>query len=478
MNLPELLALGSQRISFGASRQTMFARFPAAARASASASNHKPLSVAFLVSDFPLLSESFVINQAVGLIERGHKVDIYTLGKRQPGVPELQHGDVERCRLLDRTHRAIAVPESRWRRTLKGVGLLMANFRNNPKFCWRWSKAALLGERTNLLRLLYAAAPLLGKSHDIMHCQFGTIGLTGLTMHRLGAIRGQLVTTFRGYDISQYVRTCGDRVYENLFRKGALFITNCAFFEGRLLELGCDPARLIVLPSGIDCARFSPRGRVGGRDDALRLVTIGRLVEKKGIEYALRAVAKFAAARPDVDVKYTIIGDGPLWEPLLRLIEELRINDAVTMLSWRNHQQIIDILRDSDVFLGPSVTGADGNQDAPINTLKEAMALELPVIATWHGGIPELVQDGVSGLLVPERDADAIAKALDYLANHRHLWARMGRAGRAFVDAHYNLHALNDELVNIYRKASIVKRSPDVRFARSPFKLYQSKDLI
>ena len=62
------------------------------------------------------------------------------------------------------------------------------------------------------------------------------------------------------------------------------------------------------------------------------------------------------------------------------------------------------------------------------------------------------MKDGISGLLVPERDADAIAEKLDYLARHRHIWADMGRAGRAYVDAHYNLHALNDELVNIYRK--------------------------
>ncbi len=452
MNLLALLALGPQRTSFDTGRNKMPVRFPATAREPASASNVKPLSVAFLVNDFPLLSESFVINQVVGLIERGHKIDVYTLHKRQPGVSELLHRDVERCRLLDRTHRAITVPENRWLRALKACGLLMANFRRNPKFCWRWSKAVLLGEGTNLLQLLYVAAPLLGKSHDIVHCQFGTIGLTGLKLHRLGAIRGKLITTFRGHDISQYVRTHGNRVYD-LFKIGSMFITNCRFFERRLLKLGCDPARLAVLPSGIDCTRFTPGNWVGLRDNGLRLVTIGRLVEKKGIEYALRAVAEFAAARSDIDVTYAIVGDGPLWEPLRRLISELRLSDSVTMLSWRNHQQIIDILRDADVFLGPSVTGVDGNQDAPINTLKEAMALELPVIATWHGGIPELVQDGMSGLLVPERDADAIADKLDYLANHRDIWTRMGRAGRAYIDAHYNLHALNDELVNIYRKA-------------------------
>ena len=80
------------------------------------------------------------------------------------------------------------------------------------------------------------------------------------------------------------------------------------------------------------------------------------------------------------------------------------------------------------------------------------MALELPVIATRHGGIPELVEDGISGFLVPERDAAAITEKLVHLAEHPELWARMGSAGRAYVETHYDLDVLNDKLVARYRK--------------------------
>ncbi len=347
MKLFALFALGLQRNSFDASRRATFMRSSAMTPAPSSSvtasalrpdTSSKPLSVAFLVNDFPLLSESFVINQAVGLIERGHTVDIYTLHNLQPGESAVKHRDVERHRLLDRTHYAITIPEDRSLRVLKALALLVANFRQNPRFCWRWCKSILLGGGKNLWRLLYIAAPLLRRSHDIVHCQFGAIGLTGLALHRLGAIRGKLITTFRGFDISQGVRTRGDRVYRELFKTDARFITNCMFFERRLLKLGCDPARLTVLPSGIDCTKFTPAERVGGRrDNQFRLVTIGRLVEKKGIEYALRAIARLADAHPDIEVRYTIVGDGPLCEPLQRLIEELRISHVVSMLSWRNH---------------------------------------------------------------------------------------------------------------------------------------------
>jgi colanic acid/amylovoran biosynthesis glycosyltransferase len=112
--------------------------------------------------------------------------------------------------------------------------------------------------------------------------------------------------------------------------------------------------------------------------------------------------------------------------------------------------------RDSEQFssfLAPSVTAADGNQDAPVNTLKEAMAMGLPVISTYHGGIPELVEDGVSGFLVPERDAKAIAQKLDYLISHPEIWVQMGRSGRRQVEDKYDMEKLNDELVKIYQNS-------------------------
>ncbi len=98
------------------------------------------------------------------------------------------------------------------------------------------------------------------------------------------------------------------------------------------------------------------------------------------------------------------------------------------------------------------MTAQDGNQDAPVNTLKEAMAMGLPVIGTLHGGIPELVKDGVSGFLVPERDADAIANKLSYLIEHPEIWPLMGKAGRTYVESRYDINRLNDELVQIYRQ--------------------------
>ena len=157
-------------------------------------------------------------------------------------------------------------------------------------------------------------------------------------------------------------------------------------------------------------------------------MSTGRLVEKKGLEYSIRAITRIMQHHPNI--RYTIIGDGSLKPDLQQLIEELALSQQVSLLGWRKQEEVIKILDRSQILVAPSVTAADGNQDAPVNTLKEAMAMGLPVIGTLHGGIPELIEDAVSGFLVPERNPEAISEKLSYLIEHPEIWVSMGQAGR------------------------------------------------
>ena len=377
------------------------------------------MKIAFFVIRFPLLSETFILNQITGLIERGHEVDIYS-GK--PGDTSKMHPDVEKYELLSRTYYAIT-----------------------PNFSINYVWQGLQG----LIKLLNQ------KHYDIIHCQFGELGRYAVKLRHFGLVNGKLVTSFRGHDISRHLQQYGDNFYNQLFEKGDLFMPNCDFFKGRLLKIGCDEQKIVVHRSGLDCNRFTFVPRRPRPDGRVKIVTVGRLVEKKGIEYSIRAVAKLAqSSQSDLhrNFEFNIIGDGVLKHDLQQLIEKLNINDIVTLHGQKDQQEIIEILNNSHIFVSPSITSSDGEQDAPINTLKEAMAIGLPVISTLHGGIPELVEDGKSGFLVPERDADSIAQKLSYLIEHPQLWPEMGRAGRAYVEKHYDLHRLNDKLVNDYQR--------------------------
>jgi colanic acid/amylovoran biosynthesis glycosyltransferase len=137
---------------------------------------------------------------------------------------------------------------------------------------------------------------------------------------------------------------------------------------------------------------------------------------------------------------------------LQQLIDELGIGKTVHLLGWKNQREIIEILDRSHIFIAPSITAKNGDRDAPINVLKEAMAMGLLVISTFHGGIPELVEDGVSGFLVPEYDVDAIAEKLNYIIEHPELWETIGKAGRDRVETCYNLDKLNNKLIHIYQQ--------------------------
>ncbi|MEC4819976.1 MAG: glycosyltransferase [Scytonema sp. PMC 1069.18] len=402
--------------------------------------------IAFLVGEFPVISETFILNQITGLLTRGHEVHIYG---HYPENKSKIHTDVEKFNVLKHTYYIPRIPNNYVWRVVKGLGLIIVNFRKAPLVLLQSLNIFKYGIRAASLRLLYAVIPMLkSQPYDIIHGQFGMHGIEGMIYRQIGAIQGKLVTSFRGYDISWFVKEYGEGVYKDLFAQGDFFLTNCKFFQERVINLGCDKDKIIVHGSGIDCSRFNFKARYPQPDGKVRIATTGRLIEKKGIEYGIRGVAKVAKIYPNLE--YNIIGDGNLREHLQQVIDSLGVADKVKLLGWKNQQEIIQILDKSHIFIAPSVTAADGNQDAPVNTLKEAMAMGLPVIGTVHGGIPELIQDGISGFLVPERDGDAIAQKLGYFIEHPEVWEQMGRVGRAYVEKHYDINKLNDELVEIY----------------------------
>jgi len=406
------------------------------------------MKIAFIVDKFPVLSETFILNQITGLIDSGHEVDIYAI---RPVDKSKVHPDVEKYQLLERTHYQSLLPDNYLWRFCKSIGLILTNFHKSPLVVLRSLNLFKYGKIAASLRLLYSTTRLLkAQPYDIIHCQFGILGLEGMILRDIGAIQGKLITSFRGYDISWFVQEYGEDVYNSLFVKGEFFLANCEFFRQKAINLGCDETKIVVHGSGIDCSRFPFQLRYPHPDGKIRLATTGRLIEKKGIEYGIRAIAQ--VVKNYSNIEYNIIGDGYLKDELQQLINSLNLADKVKLLGWKNQPEIIEILNQSHIFMAPCVTAKDGNQDAPVNTLKEAMLMGLPVIATHHGGIPELVKDGISGFLVPERNADAIAEKLTYLIQHPEIWSSMGQAGRSYVESHYDMNKLNDELVQIYQQ--------------------------
>jgi colanic acid/amylovoran biosynthesis glycosyltransferase len=401
----------------------------------------------FLTGPFPVLSETFVINQITGLIDRGHEVRIFA---RRPSGSSPVHPVVERYRLLERTTYWPSQPRPPILRVLKAAGLLIRHVAALPMLL-RTLDASRFGRTARSLDLFYWAAGLAPRrSFDIVYCHFGWNGLYASMLREVGALSGKLVTVFHGADVSWQLQAFGTEVYRPLFAKGDLFLPISEHWQRKLAGLGCPAERLRVHRMGIDPERFAPRERGLAPGQAVKLLTISRLVEKKGVEYGIRAVGQLVARGRDV--RYTIVGDGPLRRTLEELIERLELGERVSLAGPRDHDAVHEALAWAHIAVAPSVTSRDGDQEGIPVSLMEAMAMGMPVVSTVHSGIPELVRDGVTGRLVPERDVDALAGALADLIDHPETWPAMGRAARQHVVEHFAIAALNDRLVAQFRE--------------------------
>lgn len=405
------------------------------------------MKIAYILEVFPSLSQTFVLNQIVGLIDHGHAVDIYAEIKNDS---HKLHPAVDQYRLLDRAHYQPQVPQDQLKRLLSGLIIFCRYFWQDPVLILRSINIWRYGRAATSLRLLHGVVPFLSDRphYDIIHCHFGLLGLKGMLLRDMGAISGQLVTTFHGVDMSQNLKLLGDDLYSPLFKAGDRFLPISQHWQNRLIELGCDPKKITIHRMGIDPDKFAFKPRFPDPPAPTQLISVSRLAEKKGIEYGIRSVA--ALIQAGLAVEYSIIGDGDLKAPLAALIAQLNIGHAIHLLGPKNHAEVLEALDRSHILLAPSITATDGNQEGIPVALMEAMAMGLPVVSTYHSGIPELVEDGRCGYLVPERDVDALTEQLKHLVQQPELWLAMGTAGRQKVESEYNIHRLNAQLAHLF----------------------------
>lgn len=274
---------------------------------------------------------------------------------------------------------------------------------------------------------------------DLVHAHFGTGAVYALRWaERFGL---PLVVSFHGHDVT---RLCSRERFHptnwryrllsrRLFRRITLGLCASGELRELLLGLGVDDAKLRVHRLGVDLSAFA---RAARDPDRVQAVMIGRLVPKKGFALGLRAFAE--AARTQPHVRLTIAGDGALERSLHELCAQLGLGARVTFAGALAPGEVAALLARSDILLAPSVVDAHGDRDSGLIVVKEASASEVVPIGSRHGGIPDIIDDGVTGFLVPERDVRALAARLRELIADPALRARMGRAARAKMESEYD----------------------------------------
>jgi colanic acid/amylovoran biosynthesis glycosyltransferase len=288
---------------------------------------------------------------------------------------------------------------------------------------------------------------------DLVHAHFGTGACYAVPYAQ--RYRLPLVVTFHGYDVP--LLASSERLQPKhwpyaLMAPGMLkdlTLGLCASHElfELLLEVGVPRERLRLYHLGVDLTAFAR----GARQPVPRVVMVGRFIEKKGFEYGVRGFAE-ALARGAVG-ELTIIGTGEREAKLRGLVAELGIGHAVTFAGVLSSREVAEFLSGSDVLMAPSVVAIDGNRESGVIALKEGSACGLAVLGTYHGGIPEIIEDGVTGYLVPERDVAALGDRLHRLLTDRALCAQLGQNGRAKIEREYNLPTQVDKLEALYDEA-------------------------
>ncbi len=396
---------------------------------------------AFVVERFPSLSETFVLGQMAWLMDRGHEVRVFATRR---GTDTKVHPDVDRLRLVERTRYARPFSGGHHRRQVRLGAFLVGEVVRA-----RLSPVALAGavRRSGARALPVWTYPPGETRFDAIIAHFGPNGVHAAEMRRAGILEGPLATFFHGYDMNPR-RPAVRRGYQGLFDAGDWFLPVSEYFRERLLRWGAPAARTKVHHMGVDPDEF----RVVPRqldDGPMRLLSVARLVEKKGLEYGIRAAAELGRA-----VHYTIVGDGPERPRLEGLIDALGARDRIELAGWQTQDAVAALLARAHLLLAPSVTSADGEEEGIPVALMEAMATGLPVVSTRHSGIPELIEDGVSGLLVAERDAPALTAALRRLREDPRLMERLCRGGRSTVERSFNSHILHPRLLELLHAAA------------------------
>jgi colanic acid/amylovoran biosynthesis glycosyltransferase len=296
----------------------------------------------------------------------------------------------------------------------------------------------------------YWTRVLVERKARLIHAHFGHFALDVLPVAR--SLGLPLLVTFHGFDASKLLR---DRRYtDDLARlfEYAHVLTVSRDMADRLDRYGLKRDRLDVhyIGAPVEDFAFVERTPIAQKITSGRPLTflqVSNFVEKKGHEYTVEAFARYSRDRPTD--RLVLAGDGPLRGAIEGRCGTLGIRDGVVFPGRVAKAEVGKLMREADVFLHHSVTAVDGDMEGLPTVLMEAMATGLVVVATRHSGIPELVEDGVDGFLVDERDVETYASTLRSLAE---AGSSIGRRAREKIERRFNMTVQNAELQQIYKR--------------------------
>ncbi|MFZ5450922.1 MAG: glycosyltransferase [Thermodesulfobacteriota bacterium] len=400
--------------------------------------------LAYLSRILPIVSETFVVREIAALRSLGARIKIFSIFPPEgqashPEVPELGQEVEVLCQP--------AKPAFWWAhlfflcRYPRRYWYCLSRYVLRVKESW--------GNRRRCLAFFavapYAARCLQRAGVKHLHAHFGNAPASvAMPAAKMAGISFSF--TVHAYDI--FI----DKLLLPAKLEAAAFVASISRFNIDYLRqqypAAAARARLELVRNGIDPGRFSPYSHPPG--DPPQIIAVGRLVETKGFHDLIMACSRLR--QEGVACKCLIVGEGPEADRLAKMVADLQLEDRVELLGQLQPEELLPYFQGAD-FLAMPACVRNNDQDGIPTVLIEAMAMEIPVVATRVSGIPELVRDGETGLLVNPDDPQALAGALARLLADRDLARRLAAAGRAWVLAEFNLHRSAARLFELFQEA-------------------------
>lgn len=422
------------------------------------------MKIAFIQSNFPTSGNTFLTNRITGMIDLGNDVTILA-NAPEPGLSRL-HEDIVKYDLLKYTYYfntdkkrinklniinqdIFKHPLSSIRRLFKAIdrnliGQELRLFFKSDGF--RTTDRPNIKFPRSFLNTYQILKAFENKNFDIIYTHAGVTGKKFLFLKKLYP-ETKYVCSFIGYDFSATNRIMGVNYYRDLFEYSDCILTLSNYSKNILISLGCPEEKLIVHPLGVYTDIFTYKSReLSSPDELINFIIVARLVEKKAHPIVLKAFEKLASKYKNIHLH--IVGSGPFEPQIKDQISNSKIlSKHVTMHGWKSQHEVATLLDQSHIFLHPSITtNRWAEQEDTPTALLEAQAMGLPVISTFHAGIPEIVINGSTGFLVPERNEFALFEKMEQLVNNHKKLNTLGKNGSTWIRNNFNIEILNKKL--------------------------------
>lgn len=400
------------------------------------------MKIAIVVSEFPVISQTFIVTQIIGLIQKGHEVTIIT--DKLAKLPH--HKLVEEYKLLNR----VIITETR-RNSYQLLWPLLKIIISSPTKGCRYIKYfySVIKKRVPFGCNIFSIQRIFEEyEFDLIHIHFANAALSISNLMDFGILdKNDIVCSFHGYDM--HPATSPYYFYQPLYRQIGAFTINSDFSREMALTIGAPLNKLNKMPCGCLVDVFQNKNKQFNRSNKLNLIFVGRLIELKGCDLLLKICYQLTLHKIDFNCK--IIGTGDLLDVCKGLILRYNLSSKVALLGSQTQSQIIEWYRLSDLFVFPGRYDKMGRAETQGVVVQEASAMELPILCSDAGGTHEGVIDGITGFVLPAEDIDAFVEKIIYFNQNRSELERMGKAGRIFVEKNYSNEQIIARLEDIYQ---------------------------